>query len=128
MGDHFCTQNMKNTELLLNYICKVVWFKCFKRQVCEVDGNRLCVRAYSITRLKPFLNMQLDLFLSRRTEIISPAIDKQTGRRTTEEEDGLGRGVRGDQWANKTNRWDETTKKSEVINLQRQDDPTNRMH
>lgn len=45
-----------------------------------------------------------------------------------EEEDGLRRGVRGDQWANKTNQWNETTEKSEVINLQRQDDPTNHMH
>lgn len=45
-----------------------------------------------------------------------------------EEDDGLRRGVCGDQWANKTNQWNETTKKSEVINLQRQDDPTNHMH
>lgn len=37
-------------------------------------------------------------------------------------------GVHGDQWANKTNQWNETTEKSEVINLQRQDDPTNHMH
>lgn len=92
---------MKSTGYLLNYI--VVSLKCFKCRVCEVNENS-------------------------RTEIISPTIDKQTGRRTTEEEDGMGRGVRGDQWANKTNRWNETTEKSEVINLQRQDDPTNRMH
>lgn len=46
-----------------------------------------------------------------------------------EVEGELGRwGVHGDQWANKTNRWNETTEKSEVINLQRQDDPTNHMH
>lgn len=44
-----------------------------------------------------------------------------------EVKDGWG-GVHGDQWANKTNRWNETTEKSEVINLQRQDDPTNHMH
>lgn len=75
--------------------------------------------------------MQYDFFfppLSRRSDGTSRAIDKQTGRRTREEEDGLRRGARGDQWANKTNRWDETTEKSEVINLQRQDDPTNHMH
>lgn len=40
----------------------------------------------------------------------------------------VGGGGHGDQWANKTNRWKETTEKSEVINLQRQDDPTNHMH
>ena len=45
-----------------------------------------------------------------------------------EVEDGSRRGVHGDQWANKTNQWNETTEKSEVINLQRQDDPTNHMH
>lgn len=54
-------------------------------------------------------------------------ISKQ-GAGLGEEEAGLRRGVRGDQWANKTNQWNETTEKSEVINLQRQDDPTNHMH
>lgn len=76
----------------------------------------------------PFLNLQYDLFSSCRTEIISLSLISKQGGGRVEEEDGLRRGVRGDQWANKTNRWDETTEKSEVINLQRQDDPTNHMH
>lgn len=44
-----------------------------------------------------------------------------------EQEDGL-QERSADQWANKTNQWNATTEKSEVINLQRQDDPTNHMH
>lgn len=95
-------------------------------------GSRLMVfEACLITGLKPFLHMQYDLlifFNPARTDIIGPlSISKQGGGRERKRT-GLRRGARADQWANKTNRWDETTEKSEVINLQRQDDPTNHMH
>lgn len=77
-----------------------------------------------------------------RIDAISYHIDKQRGSRGLGlgevEDGGVGSGgvggggwvggVHGDQWANKTNQWNETTEKSEVINLQRQDDPTNHMH
>lgn len=63
-------------------------------------------------------------------ELMSPAVVLISiqGGGLPQEEDGLRRGVHRDQWPNKTNQWNETTEKSEVINLQRQDDPTNRMH
>lgn len=55
-------------------------------------------------------------------------ISKARERARASERMGSRRGARADQWANKTNQWYATTEKSEVINLQRQDDPTNHMH
>lgn len=133
LGDHFFgPRTWTSQSIYWIIVARINCLQCLWsgwEQV--VFGSRLMVfEAYLIRSLFSYCSCSMIFFFSNpaRTDIIGPlSISKQGGGRERKRT-GLRRGARADQWANKTNRWDETTEKSEVINLQRQDDPTNHMH